>query len=785
MQRVRYDGNYIRKQCGLLIALILYAAGLNSPEAVQIYTLEGKWETRKKVVQYISDWGYQLRAFEQGITMKLDLIHMTRVTVLLVALVLSGCALVGNPVEPSGTQGDPAVGSEYGKQDQAHNMWGYWSIEIDPLTDKFEIVPVREAAFHANIRKFLEDGTPCSNCLKITKIVDGTSGTKLIDIQITHPFSGSNLYTGFDVRGIVMWNGSEVWPVSGLRTQDPDSLDGYVLNAGGYTTLFSPTFFPPGTDDPLFTYSKGKLATPQPPTSTLNPYIDYWTDVNRHMFHSGVAVTRTYEIRYPSGGAFRMGYAIDSCWDVPTTNPPESVPDDFPIKANRPEPYKVQCFQPAAIGAEVGSTGELQIRAYDWQLDAGNAFVECPELWDGKEFDVSNDPETDGTTFHVAIENEKGAVAGIYRALIGVQDGIAVEPPWDSTTYIFADIEVVEAPCCQSEPVASIYMPTDVITGQEVTLTSQSYDPDGSDCTLDLHWDLDGDDEYDDATGPEASTSWLLPGLHVVGLEAVDSCDLSDTYSTQVNVHVGVTLLEDQAFKEINSKHVFMSKELDVADAVSHVDILDKNGPWDFTKLPLIAADSYNVTLDKDNPEVAAFQDSFTSPYIHFYKTSGFYEMGDEDVDAQIYIAENYLHDPDILQWVGAFETYAFNLPMGFDPAIEVPFPLWVFTHVNYSVGFGDLYDFTYKVDGWGEGLVTIPKGGGQTARAVVLRYQSLANTPDHSVSLIAFQWVLDDGTVAAVVGAGNTEDVTQWDIETGEITGTASFNALLTDEPY
>ena len=45
--------------------------------------------------------------------------------------------------------------------------------------------------------------------------------------------------TGFDVRGIAIFDGHLLFPASGLRTSDSSFEEGEVLNADGYTALDS------------------------------------------------------------------------------------------------------------------------------------------------------------------------------------------------------------------------------------------------------------------------------------------------------------------------------------------------------------------------------------------------------------------------------------------------------------------------------------------------------------------------------------------------------------------
>ena len=65
-------------------------------------------------------------------------------------------------------------------------------------------------------------------------------------------------------------------------------------------------------------------------------------------------------------------------------------------------------------------------------------------------------------------------------------------------------------------------------TAADSTVTSTSTDPDGG--PVSIAWDLDGDHQFDDATGP---TARALPGEHLVGVAATDAGgDIGIAYAT-------------------------------------------------------------------------------------------------------------------------------------------------------------------------------------------------------------------------------------------------------------
>ncbi len=703
--------------------------------------------------------------------------------VMLTVLIVSGCNSTGNSSSSNSVTSpritSPGSFSETRSDSSGqHALWGFWWIHVDPGSDSFEIVPSREPAIHANVRKFLDDGEPCSDCIQITNITINPDGSRSVDIQLTHPWPGLDTFTGFDVRAIVMWNGSELWTESGLLTQAPDSTDGYVYNADGYTTMFNPTDFPQGSDIPIFTYSQGKFATPIPPNSTLNPYIDYYTDENRHMFRSGQSVTRTWEMRFPTGGPFMLGYAVDSSWEFPNPNPPENLPDDFSLTANKPEPYRLSVGQKELLGEVTGSETDIEVTVWDWQNNPGGVWIECPDLWSGKKNDMMVAYGPEYVIFYIPIQNETGATEGTYRALIAARDTSTSPPPWDCTTYTFFDIAVGDK-CCDNPPVAVIENAVPIITGQELTLTSGSYDPDGDDCMAEVSWDLDGDGLFEHV-GDEAIVSWDEIGIYPVSLKATDICALEDITTEFIEVHVGITQPEDDSYKTIGNRYSYVSAELSTPDAAFAVDMSNPDGPWDFTLLSLEDIGNYRAILGSDHPEVASFKDDFSEPYHHFYKTEGIFNM----VSGTIYVVEDYALDPDHLLWVGMHEPEKLG-STDFTPVMAQPYPLWIYSAFEYYIGFLPIFEFSFSVKGWGEGEVSVPWNSITNEPCVVISYNISVSSPDVSGSVIAYEWILDDGTVVAVTAAINYEDDINFDEETGEITGIATFNALHEVVPY
>lgn len=710
--------------------------------------------------------------------------HVKGILSVIFLLQVSGCQQIENPFSQTIHNIDTTQLIQTSRSEHEisnHHLWGFWQVSINPDSLDSEVVPVRMPAIHVNIRKFLEDGQPCSTCFEIKKIIDTTSELHVY-IAVKHPWPGLDKYTGFDVRGIAMWNGTKVWPSSGLRSQDPNGTDDWVIEPDGYTTLFNPTDFPPGSNIPLFTYSKGKFASNTLPNSTLNPYLNYYTDEYRHFFRAGQEVTRCWRIKKPLSKPLVLGYAIDACWEPPTVDPPKSIPADFPIEANRPEPYRVNASLANQLKPIKGAKASVFVDALDWDPKnlPKDAWIECPDLWSGIVHAWEASPISGGVRFTVDIVNETGAGNGFYSALVGVVDKNVSQPSWDSTEYQLYKIEVSSIDCCKEPPLALIKdPPMHVLTGEQVTLISESFDPDSPECQVYASWDLNNDGIFE-LQGNEVITSWDSTGNYLVMLKAEDECQQTDVMGLGIKVHVGVTQPEDKLYKNPGTKYIHLSADLSPADAAWAVNVNDLDGPWDFTKLPLNDMGNYRAVIPKNHPEVLPFIGDFNAEFDHFYKTSGIFH----NVKGELYVAEVYEPDPDRLCWIGVHEGAEMG-SVNFLPAIKIPFPFWIFSDYHYEKSMPPLFTLKFDWRGWAEGIVTVPIKGGLTEPCVVMKYEGKIITEDFNGSALVYEWFLDNGISVAFVVAINKDGDNNYDPLTGEITGIATYNALVDIIPY
>jgi len=270
--------------------------------------------------------------------------------------------------------------------DSGRVLWGLYDLQIDADHKNIEVIPKRDLDFHANVRRFLEN-SPCVQCLQITKILPGNEeGTVIIGIEIRHPFPADFFFTGFDVRGIVMFDGSNVMPASALVTSDKTLGDCELVNADGFTPIFNTVMYAPGSKPfPIMEYSRGRYASEGGFTGTLNGYKVYYNLLDRHVYSpdSGGIIECEFEIYIPPG-EFRFGYAIDASWLPPIGEYPFEDPiNDWPPEANQAAAYQVSMYMGEL--PPLGGNAEILIDVYDWQgpQTIDRVEVESPAYFDG------------------------------------------------------------------------------------------------------------------------------------------------------------------------------------------------------------------------------------------------------------------------------------------------------------------------------------------------------------------------------------------------------------------
>ncbi len=212
-----------------------------------------------------------------------------------------------------------------------------------------------------------------------------SEGLFTVRVTIKHPYSGNPIYTGFDVRGILITGASQS---IGLGLWTAGDNHPRLLNADGWTRWWNPLEF---GDPGFYGYTNGALGNPGSTCydATLNAYkifadalpedeqeigvlgIPALTDDTGRAVFTSPQLSRIYRIKFPCGISY-FNYAVDVSWAMPKANPP-AVPDDFPVAANCPEAWYIHPevtentlkYYPDT-GQHEGNLG-VSVVVYDWQ----------------------------------------------------------------------------------------------------------------------------------------------------------------------------------------------------------------------------------------------------------------------------------------------------------------------------------------------------------------------------------------------------------------------------------
>jgi len=300
------------------------------------------------------------------------------ITPLIIAVLITGC---NTSVAPDLTI-EPNQSPQF-KQFESNTgfyPWGYWDFKIESDGSSAEVIPNRAAnlywGYHMNVVKLLEQD-PCTNCLSLSNIHALPNGDVSVDISLRHPFSDRR-YTGFDVRGIIIFPGSQYYPdeemrkILGLepvntpwklRIANHEYGDAELMNPDGWTSAWTPVEGPGSWDYwwytqdfpqemPIFQYFPGKFSSGEN-LSNLNAFKRFHSTEVRHMFEANSVVTRTYVIRPPETGPILASYAVYAHWhpaiNIPVLNPAT----DFPPEANSPLPYEFRVYQDSKLDIDL------------------------------------------------------------------------------------------------------------------------------------------------------------------------------------------------------------------------------------------------------------------------------------------------------------------------------------------------------------------------------------------------------------------------------------------------
>ncbi len=330
----------------------------------------------------------------------------------------------GNPVAPPAPE--KAVNAE-----SSHYTWGLWQFQVDPATQSLDIVQLRSGNLHLNALPFLEPPALVYLSLETLHINGNTIDA---DIGLRHPFLGLTEFSGFDVCGILITNGS-VTGFSDPALRMAGDGDTRLMNPDGYTRWWNPAEFPVNNGT-IFGYTDGLLGAPDSFADyncTLNGY-KYFADVledpdepvdavtveSRGLFSAGQKNVRHYTIEFSNEGLI-FNYAVDASWAFPQGDPPYEVPGDFPPAANRPEAYRIEVNETANSLHPGGGSLGLEITVFDWQgAESNEVTIESPGTFDPATSSVPDSVGEGYAVFNVLATDAYPVTTGEIDVLISV-----------------------------------------------------------------------------------------------------------------------------------------------------------------------------------------------------------------------------------------------------------------------------------------------------------------------------------------------------------------------------
>jgi hypothetical protein len=560
---------------------------------------------------------------------------------------------------------------------QGYKAFGIFEVVIDPKTLTVEVAPTRKTSaigttFDADLTQFLTV-SPCMNCLKI-------DGIRMVDVNqvevgfaIKHPFADitkrPDLH-GFDVRGIILANGNENFPLTNVALNESTEVaaranSDLLANPDGYTHHFVELANDPNYFDPPKLYD-----------ATINPYKNYFIDVSTPTFNpnnpSGYNVmkvgadweTQNYIFYVWSGmDPIDFLFVADCAYGQSATFQNRTYPYYFLPEFNRKEAWSVTVNQTGGHfqSGDTGSSVDFRVSVSDWQAglvadpefpntsnlsglsansDVKNVSIEIPGISSLVE---KNTPDSgvgnfsDPYLFNMTVTNTLGASAGWYDGLVAVRDdlqgergpiGIPETPAgfpypgpeiYDYSTYQIFKVRVNGS---QPEIVSHTYG-SNIFEGDFVAFAITTSEPDGD--QVSYQWEQISpaspvgsfrDDSVEDVV-------WQAPPVYDIpptGLEFEIKFTVSDIDGESSEIYT-------IAVYELNSAPQCNGIETDPFHGVI--------GMFDYIDFSITASDpdgdSIGYEWDMDwggNPSVFDIDETGASIDNYVFPDQGFYEVG-------------------------------------------------------------------------------------------------------------------------------------------------------------
>ena len=263
------------------------------------------------------------------------------------ALLMPGCSgSDSNPAAP-GTDIPMAAGATQDGNSVHPALLGYFDVYIDPEAGIIEVVPNRNAEFLLNIVTLLNKNPANITFGNFDIVNNGTSFDIGLDWTVKHPAPIPPDFDVFDMRGVIVLDGSGTLAVNPNLTYGLKGTDQVMMNADGYSRWYNKTeFINPG----LGGYTTGTIAfDTEDCGGTFNPYIYYADDlgVNDNLydwllanealngrFTAGATLTRRMQFNFPiPNPGINFGYAFMCNWEAlaTVTHTPEAVASDVQV----------------------------------------------------------------------------------------------------------------------------------------------------------------------------------------------------------------------------------------------------------------------------------------------------------------------------------------------------------------------------------------------------------------------------------------------------------------------